>query len=115
MCEIPSPSLRRCATIALFERYEGSAELDSEQSHESLRTAKTDPQGREIVLSTPIETENDFVDETVENVQQGGTTSPVAPGTTPEQPEHQPGHEHHHHTHETDECSGGGCADAPPA
>ncbi|MER5267029.1 hypothetical protein ABTZ99_33535 [Actinosynnema sp. NPDC002837] len=69
-------------------------------------------------MSTPIETKTEFVDEnveTVEDAQQGGTTTPVEPGTTPDQPEQQPDHTHHHHTHETDECSGGGCADAPPA
>jgi hypothetical protein len=68
-------------------------------------------------LSTPSETKTNFVDETVETVQQGGTTTPVAPETAPEtapeQPEHQHDHTHHHHTHESEECSGGGCADAP--
>ena len=68
-------------------------------------------------MPTPTETKTDLVDEnaeTVENVQRGGTTAPAAPETTPEQPEHQNGHTHHH-THAGEECSGGGCADAPPA
>ncbi|KOX28201.1 hypothetical protein ADK67_12310 [Saccharothrix sp. NRRL B-16348] len=74
-------------------------------------------------MSTPIETKIDFVDEntetveSAENVQQDGTTAPVAPETTPEQPEHQHDHTHHHHTDENGElsplCVGGGCVDAP--
>ncbi|MEU4765128.1 hypothetical protein AB0H12_17910 [Actinosynnema sp. NPDC023794] len=80
-------------------------------------------------MSTPIETKNDFVDEnveTVENVQQDGTTTPVAPETEQDQHGHNGhghnGHEHNGHDHEhTDEngglspaCVSGGCVTKAP-
>lgn len=110
MYEIPSRELARCATIALFERYEGSAEL-TQSYHLSRLHGQTDSQGREIVLSTPTET--DFLDENVQTVEdQVDTTTPVTPETTQDQQEHK--HYHHHdHTHEDGElspmCVGGGC------
>ncbi|MFE9748974.1 hypothetical protein ACFYOT_29050 [Saccharothrix saharensis] len=68
-------------------------------------------------MSTPTETKTDFVDEafedvdTVEQVQQDGTTTTVVPETEPERHEH-------HHTHEdgglSPLCSGGGCVDGQP-
>jgi 3-dehydroquinate synthase class II len=66
-------------------------------------------------LSTTTETKNDFAESTVENaetvetVQQDGSTTTVTQETTSDQ------HEHHHHTNEDGTlsplCSGGGCPD----
>ncbi|MCC8247029.1 hypothetical protein [Saccharothrix luteola] len=70
-------------------------------------------------MSTPIETKNDFVDEnveTVENVHQGGTTTPVTPETGQDQHGHN-GHDHEH-TYENGElsprCVSGGCVTKAP-
>ena len=69
-------------------------------------------------MSTPTETKTDFVEETVEsleNLEQDGTTTTVVPEIKPDQHEH---HHHHDHTHENGGvsplCSGGGCVDGQP-
>ncbi|MCE6996101.1 hypothetical protein LZG04_15005 [Saccharothrix sp. S26] len=64
-------------------------------------------------MSTPTETRNDYSEETVESVQQDGTTTTVTPDTEPDQREQ---HKHHDgHTLEDGElsplCAGGGCPD----